>query len=400
MLIEDFTKQFSYRFRKNGRFRRAFGVGCVAVAIIIYFVIVLVFWGKGEESTTKNVIQTGQSVEDISTGQDEEFTYTVPANAPLEEDRYPDVNNLVTEYLTAIASGDTATVSKLKRTVCEEDLVKTKVESQYIDSFNNIKVYTLPGPIEGTYLAMVYYDLVFYDVPNSPAPGMSTLYVVTGPEGLQISNDDEIDSKTETYITEITQQNDVIQLMDSVKEKYQVALSGSCSLKAFMEIYPDVVEKKVSEAIADEQGDGGTTGEDKRSQTICTAVETVNVRSSDSEDAEKIGKLQTGEHVIRLKSQENGWSIVSFNGSEAYVKSEYLKEAEDQKKTAIPDEKSAENTGIAIETVNLRESASQDAKKIGVVYRNEPFKIIEDQGEWTLIEYSVKTGFVKSEFIK
>ena len=43
-----------------------------------------------------------------------------------------------------------------------------------------------------------------------------------------------------------------------------------------------------------------------------------------SEEADKIGKAETGTQLTRIEERVNGWSKVIFDGKEAYIKSDYL----------------------------------------------------------------------------
>ena len=54
------------------------------------------------------------------------------------------------------------------------------------------------------------------------------------------------------------------------------------------------------------------------------ATETVNVRSDASSSANKVGSLSKGSSVTRTGVCDNGWSRVEYNGSTAYIHSDYL----------------------------------------------------------------------------
>lgn len=54
------------------------------------------------------------------------------------------------------------------------------------------------------------------------------------------------------------------------------------------------------------------------------ATETVNVRSDASSDANKVGSLSRRDSVTRTGVCDNGWSRVEYNGSTAYIHSDYL----------------------------------------------------------------------------
>ena len=61
--------------------------------------------------------------------------------------------------------------------------------------------------------------------------------------------------------------------------------------------------------------------ENKTVNQIVRTTDTVNVRSSDSEEADKIGKAPSGTELTRIEERINGWSKVIFEDKEAYIKS-------------------------------------------------------------------------------
>ena len=58
--------------------------------------------------------------------------------------------------------------------------------------------------------------------------------------------------------------------------------------------------------------------------TVITLKEAVNIRSSMSETADKIGTAYEGEKVTVQMSYAEGWSKVTWNGKTGYVKSSLL----------------------------------------------------------------------------
>lgn len=69
----------------------------------------------------------------------------------------------------------------------------------------------------------------------------------------------------------------------------------------------------------------------------------VNIRASDSETADKLGKAVIGDTFKLLEERGNGWSKVAYNGEEAFIKSDYLEpsktEARDAAQATRPKER-------------------------------------------------------------
>ena len=431
--IRWFFRNLAARLEEDRHFARRFIVGCIVVILVIVAIIVLGSCGKDEEETDK---KPEAGVAPGATAA-EEVDYTPPTmeEAPLEEDAHPDVNALVTQYLAAVASGDTNTAANLKQPIEQRELVKIQLEAEYLEEFDNIKVYTKPGPLANTYVAIVYYEIKFKEY-ETLAPGLTTHYVIPKQDGTLCICGGDIDPRVEDYIKAVVAHDDVLELFATVNTRYSEAIGKDAALKAFMEVFSSNLEQQVSEKMAaveaGEAGtaEGGESAEAAPAEQICTAIETVNVRASDSENGEKLGKLQQGEKVTRYQEQENGWSRVSYNGSEAYVKSEFLKvdeaapaeggeeaantentenaesteTAQSTESTSTPTDVSSlagKDTVTAKESVNVRKSASQDSEKLGVAFQGEHFKLIQAQSDgWCKIEFNGKTGYVKAEFVE
>ena len=56
---------------------------------------------------------------------------------------------------------------------------------------------------------------------------------------------------------------------------------------------------------------------------IMYSTSSLNIRAAASADAEKLGTFAAGDSVTVISS-ENGWSKIDYNGTEAYVSSDYL----------------------------------------------------------------------------
>lgn len=65
---------------------------------------------------------------------------------------------------------------------------------------------------------------------------------------------------------------------------------------------------------------------------VMYSTSSLNIRAAASADAEKLGTFSAGDSVTVISS-ENGWSKIDYNGTEAYVASDYLS---DTQPTAAP----------------------------------------------------------------
>lgn len=418
------VNDFADRLRDDKKFAAIVGGSILAVIVII--VLIFVFAGKKKDETgeggtvsdnvvSANGIDSGASLE---SGEVENVPGTDEAANPMDI-----VNNLVVTYFDSLTSGDISTIKAIKNHSEEEELLKIEKRSAYIESFENVDVYTKPGPVDNSYVAFVYYEIKFKDL-NTAAPGLITLYMSTGEDGnLYIYDgqlDEQLDESVIDYIKELAVTEEIVALFDKVKVKYNEALDQDPELKAFMDGLSDRLEAEVkaemaqrqeqAEGIPEENGEQQQAESSSQTSETVVATDTVNVRSSDSENADKLGKLEVGTKVTRHESKENGWSRIDYNGQEAYVKSEYLKvddgtvpESVQQKETSSTDN-NASSSGEKVtvkETVRVRKSASTDGEVLGTVYMGEKFELIMKQADgWTKIKYKGQTAYIKSEYLE
>ena len=119
----------------------------------------------------------------------------------------------------------------------------------------------------------------------------------------------------------------------------------------------------------------------------------MNVRSSDSETADKINKLPANTKVEVLEQKVNGWSRILYDNAEGFIKSEYL--------SIVESAKGVETIGTVTATanVNVRAAASETAEKLGVAVGGETLDLIALEGDWCKVVYNGQIGYVKAEFV-
>ena len=124
-----------------------------------------------------------------------------------------------------------------------------------------------------------------------------------------------------------------------------------------------------------------------------TATTTVNVRSSDSEQAEKLGKVSGGSRVQVQEVRVNGWTKIIYEGKDGYIKSEYLQleESADGLETI--------GTVTATTTVNIRSAANETAERLGVLAGGESLSLIANEDGWCKVNYNGQVGYVKADYV-
>lgn len=357
---------------------------------------------------------------------------------PLKQDEVPEINELFNTYYTAMVEGDTDTLSRLMAKLDETAVIRTQETSKFVEAYPTLEVYTKTGPKENTYIAYVYTEVKFRDY-EKPIPGLSVHYVCMDEDGNYYINDDgEDDASIINYIREINLQEDVIDLNNMVNVAYNDMLDEDEALSEFIVDLKAEIDKNVGEALAraegsetpnhneeaagseqpDETVDAGEANEGDSSEpavvvTKVKATDVVNIRSSDSETADKLGKAAVGDEFTLLEERGNGWSKISYEGREAFIKSEYLEPSEVKQadageastgsdaQTDNNNHDTATGTVTVKENVRIRASASENGEKLGTAYVGEQLEVIMKQADgWTKIKYKGQTAYVKSEYVE
>ena len=410
----------------------------IAVIIFVALVVVAIIVSTilGNKSPNTEVLAVVETETATAAETEEETTLAIP-DEPLMENAYAEVNDLVKKYYQAMADGDMDTLLSITTGLDEKEQIKIVKKSEYVENYPTVTCYTKQGPIADSYIVYAYYEVKLVNF-ETLTPGMNALYVCKNEEGAYYVNGEAQSEEIIDYCEMVSAQDDVVDLVNTVQVKYNEIKAADIELSQFLDELPDILtatvgeelaklEAEVNEAaaaetptqeevsevaeVAEEPGD-----EEPVTETVVKTVRTtevVNVRSSDSVTADKVGKAQLGQEYDLLEEKPNGWSKIKFEGKEAYIKTEYLEPAdveetvvsEDNGEDADADETAdnspTEGTATVTDTVNIRKSASTSAEKLGICYPGEELEVIMKQADgWTKIKYKDTTGYIKSEFLE
>lgn len=351
---------------------------------------------------------------------------------PLEKDANSAVNEVIKKYYDARANGDTDIMKQINSFLDDTELIRIAETAQYIDEYTTLDIYTKPGPVENTYCTYVYYELKFKDY-DILMPGMKAYYLCTDANGNLYMNEGEESDSVINYIREVSLQDDVVDLNNRVVATYNDLVAADAETATFLLDLTNSIDTSVGEMLA--QNEGSTTIEDEPEEeeennpstttevvTTVKTTTTVNVRSSDSETADKVGKASEGQELKLIEARGNGWSEVEFNGQSAFIKSEFLEAAGTETIVTVAEEETADagnttttttatNTDSSSTTVSgtvtvkdnvrIRAAASENAEKLGTAYMGQKLDLIMKQSDgWTKIKYNGKVAYVKSEYVE
>lgn len=428
--IHDFIKA-KLEIIKNWLFRYSRIIMPIVLVICVVITVTVAINANRRKTADEETVEAAEDVNIAGT------LISVP-EVPLKQDEVPEINELFNTYYTAMVEGDTDTLSRLMAKLDETAVIRTQETSKFVESYPTLEVYTKTGPKENTYIAYVYTEVKFRDY-EKPIPGLSVHYVCMDEDGNYYINDDgEDDASIINYIREINLQEDVIDLNNMVNVAYNDMLDEDEALSEFIVDLKAEIDKNVGEALAraegsetpnhneeaaggeqpDETVDAGESNEGDGSEpavvvTKVKATDVVNIRSSDSETADKLGKAAVGDEFTLLEERGNGWSKISYEGREAFIKSEYLEPSEVKQadageastgsdaQTDNNNHDTATGTVTVKENVRIRASASENGEKLGTAYVGEQLEVIMKQADgWTKIKYKGQTAYVKSEYVE
>ena len=346
------------------------------------------------------------------------------------KDGYDFINRAMTDYLNALADNNQTYLKENMFSINNNELDNVEVKSKYIDRYDNIVCYTQQGYEDESFYVYVTYDIYFKDI-DTPVPGIIGLYYAKDSlEKYRIYKQNNMSSLVLQNFYIAYMQQDVQDIYNQVSLKYNETLESDEELNDFMLSYQDIMNNDMvalneeRERIAAEQAqlddDNANQGPVRERVKATTSV---NVRSSDSETAERLGTVSEGAILTRIESKLNGWSKVEYEGKEAYIKSEYLQvvdsdgnAVEENNTNTQVDNNTNNNTNnnnatnnndgekkyvSAIDNVNIRSEADIDAERVGFAYNGDKLEFVEKLSNgWTKIKYNGKDAYVKSDYVQ
>lgn len=359
--------------------------------------------------------QEGESLSEEGSVQESQTASSNPVaeEVPLSPNEDNDIYTLVSTYYNAMGQGDTETMLSVCDEISENDLLYYEELSKYIDHYADLEIYTKQGPVEGSVVAYVYFKMGI--VNYQEVPGYETLYICRSEDGqLYIKNVNNFTEEEREYIKAVNEQVDVVEFNNRVNVEYNELMTANPELFEYLGLLGSQVQVSVGEILAarnaesaqseedqditDQAGDGqeDTPVEEapvERGPQYATATTTVNVRSSDSEQADKLGKVSGGTRVEVQEVRVNGWTKIVFEGKDGYIKSEFLQmeESADGLETI--------GTVTATTNINVRSAASETADRLGMLAGGESLELIANENGWCKVKYNGQVGYVKADYV-
>ena len=357
-----------------------------------------------------------QQEAEIASAASETATETATEDVPLVANEEGAVYTLIATYYNAMATGDEETLRSVCDEISDKDMYRYVELSQYIDYYPTLEIYTKTGPEEGSVIAYVYYKISFVGH-EEEVPGYQALYICTNDQGGLYIKRGENSEEVNEYIKTVSTQDDVVEFNNKITVEYNELMVEHPEVLQYISELDSQVSIAVGEKLANQVAgetqaaeagteEGSTDGQDTQTENgeqqeaedqgpqYVTTTTTVNVRSSDSEQADKLGKVSGGTKLQVLEQRPNGWTKVDYEGKEGYIKTEFLQLAESAA--------GAETIGTVTATtnINVRASASETADRLGVLSGGDSAELVGTEGDWSKIKYNGQIGYVKSEYVQ
>ncbi len=268
------------RKKKPGVIRRIlpyFVIILVAAALIVAVIVITSRKGNKDH-------QEIQMVVDVTENQNNNNNQI----QSLEKDGVPAVKELVQKYFDAVKNAD---VKQLTQIVSQEtpfSEAALKKQCEYVESYENIVCYTVPGIADNTYIAYVYYEIKFIGI-DTQAPSMIRLYICQNEDGSLYIDKNAKDGEIAAYLQEVAGWESVRELVANVNTRYQEACVKDEALKNLKDMLDGKTTVPSTENVSDEDSSDASleeaTEQSSEENTSESASESSSETNSDADKA-------------------------------------------------------------------------------------------------------------------
>lgn len=220
--------------------------------------------------------------------------------------------------------------------------------------------------------------------------GFAMIFVMAfskeAPNTIAETNQDE--TETNQYITNFAfVTNEITETIDATIEEQKIFEENQDAIAATIEAYNAELVKAQADAAASPWVN----------KVMANVEESVNIRNTQDENGEIVGKLYKGASGDILERGEI-WTKISSGSVEGYVKNDYLAFESDAETIANRDGKLIAT--INTETLKIRKEPNEAAEVLDLAAIESTYTALSDDGSWVEIQYDSEiTGYVSKEFV-
>ena len=123
----------------------------------------------------------------------------------------PEIKDLIVRSYKAIADGNEKEIIDICKGNVDAEGIKTL--SKYIDNYYLMKVYTIPGPVSGSYVAYAYGKIKLREHGDVLVPQIDTFYICTNESGSVYINCNSKDGAVSGHIKSLSEQPAIADIM-------------------------------------------------------------------------------------------------------------------------------------------------------------------------------------------
>ena len=381
------------------------------ILVLAAVTVTIALNARNRASLPQEELVTEEPVVETSEEGTEEVEDT---DVPLTENSENAIADLFQRYYQCLSDGDMETVQTLCDMMEEKKLLQMEEQAKYL-SYNVVEIYTQDGPVENSYIVYVYCQVTFDSYPENPLPDYRGFYVCMNEAGSYYIVNGELTEEENAYISKVASQDDVVELNNRVTVEYNEAVLEHPELLEYLSEMDTLVNTAVGEKLAamnaseevpatEEETPAEETEDTQQTEEVtetpavqetqyATTTTTVNVRASDSEKADKLGKVSGGTKLEIIEVLVNGWTKVVYNDSEGYIKSSYLSLVQSADSVAT------QGTLTTTSTVNVRSAADTAADRLGVIPEGETVEYVSHENGWYQIKYNGQLAYVIQDYV-
>jgi hypothetical protein len=291
--------------------------------------------------------------------------------------------------------------------------------AEYIMYSTNIDVYSKPGFTDDTLLIFVRHEAKLYEV-DAMIPGASIYYVIPEDDGRLVlwQNFNDFDEDILDYLRVLINQDNAADFMTRVRSEFIDLMVNNLEILEYREYMEERIMMNVGVVLAqmfhpditadmlrEDENNGMAVTSDNvplaagDTTWLGRTTTVVNIRSSDSETAERLDRAIAGQEFTILEQKINGWSRVRHMGRDAYIKSEFI-EIISEIGGSVTGAATIGTVRLTSNNVRVRSTASTSGSILGTVAQGTRLSLVEQMTNgWSKVIFNDQIGYIRSDFL-
>ncbi len=207
----------------------------------------------------------------------------------LEEVTNNTIITLINNYFDAVEKCDMTALKSLVDNTDNISQDKLELESEYIEDYQNIKMYYVKGINSNEYVLFISFDNKILNI-DTLAPGGMMLYVFKDGNEYKIKTGISKDEKVVDYIKELSENKDIVEFNDDINERLKEACKTDKNLAAFINAITPTTN---SEDTTKNTAEGETTQPQETTEETTKKSEKETTKKSEKETTKKSEKETT-----------------------------------------------------------------------------------------------------------